>query len=149
MDEELVIRKALKALDTKECRTITSTARKYGFSYTTLRDRYQGSSITRQHVYKPQIALNLTQEKAIIQWIGALTIKGFPPIYALLYARIKAIQYTENLEALPLSKNYLTKFIKRHLELSAAISNRRNKKRAIINPMVVYKDFFTKVAISK
>ena len=85
------------------------------------------------------------QEEAIVKWIGALTTKGFPPIYSLLRARIEAIRKLENPKASPLGKNYLTRFINRHPELGAAISNRRDKKRAFRNPKPIYKDFFNKV----
>lgn len=56
-------------------------------------------------------------------------------------------RYAKNPEAPPLGRNYLTKFIKRYPELGAAISNRRDRKRAIINPRVAYEDFFSKVAL--
>jgi hypothetical protein len=145
MDQESIIKKALKALSTKEFRTIASAARKYGVSYTTLHDRYQGCSTTRQRAQEPRMRLNIAQERAVVRWIGGLTAKGFPPTYTLLRARIKAIKHTENPDAPPLGKNYITKFIKRHPELGAAISNRRDKKRAIVSCKAVYQDFFNKV----
>lgn len=77
MDRISSIRKALKPLNTKECLTITSAAQKYGVSYTTIRDRYHGCSTTRQRACEPQMTLNIAQERAVVQWIGALTVKGF------------------------------------------------------------------------
>jgi len=92
------------------------------------------------------MALNKAQEDAIVRWVGALTIKSFPPVYPLLRARIEVVRKLENLEAPPLGKNYLTRFINRHPELGAAISNRRDKERALRNPRPLYEEFFYKVA---
>jgi len=56
------------------------------------------------------------------------------------------VRKLENPEAPPLGKNYITRFINRHLELGAAISNRRDKTRALRNARPIYEDFFAKVA---
>jgi len=137
MDEESLIKKALKALNTEECRAITYAAQKYGVAYNTLRARYRKETTTRLRAHESQMALNLAQERAVIQWIGGLTIKGFSPTYTLLHSRIEAVRYAENLEDPPLGKNYLTKLIKRHPELGVAFANRRDKKRVLANPRVV------------
>lgn len=91
------------------------------------------------------MVLNKAQEDAVVRWVGALTTKSFPPVYPLLRARIEVVRKLENPEAPPLGKNYLTRFINRHLELGAAISNRRDKKRALRNARPIYEDFFAKV----
>ena len=124
MTKERTIIKALKALVTSKCPSIAAATRKYGISYNTLYDRYKRKATTRQYAQQPQIALSKAQEEAVVKWIGALTTKGFPPIYSLLRARIEAIRKLENPKASPLGKNYLTRFINRHPELGAAISNR-------------------------
>lgn len=93
------------------------------------------------------MALNLVQEQAIVKWIGSLTAKSFSSTYTLLRARIEAVRSADDPKARPLGKNYLTKFIKRHPELGAAFSNRRDRKRAIASCKEVYEDFFGKVAL--
>ncbi|KAJ9633960.1 hypothetical protein H2199_009167 [Coniosporium tulheliwenetii] len=65
----------------------------------------------------PKWPLNLAQEEAVVQWIGALTAKGFPPTHALLHARIEAVKHAESPKAPPLGKNYITK-----LELSRPVA---------------------------
>lgn len=141
------IRKALKSLQTSEYPTVAATAREYGVPYQKLRRRYNHLSVSYNQAHEAQMVLNQAQEREIVRWIGVRTTKGFPPTYALLRARIEAIRRAEDPVAPPLGRNYITRFLKRHLELGAAISQRRNKKRAIVNSKVVYQDFFEKVAI--
>lgn len=149
MASELDISKALEALETGECSTIAAAARLYEVSYYTLYERYRRNAVPRIYAHESQMALNKAQEEAVVRWIAALTTKSCPPIYPLLRAQIGVIQKLENPEAPPLGKNYLSRFIKRHAELGAAISNRRDKRRALRNPRPIYEDFFQKVASRK
>ena len=80
MERESIIKKAIKALNNKECPTVASAARKYGIPSTTLQNRYTRVTTTRQEAHEAQMVLNLKQEEAIVQWIGALTSQGFPNV---------------------------------------------------------------------
>jgi hypothetical protein len=142
MERESIIKKAIKALNNKECPTVASAARKYGIPSTTLQNRYTRVTTTRQEAHEAQMVLNLKQEEAIVQWIGALTSQGFPPTYALLRARIDDVKQAENLNAPPVGINYITKLLTRHPRLGAAFADRRDKKRAIVGSKAIYEDFF-------
>jgi hypothetical protein len=93
------------------------------------------------------MALTPTEEMAIVEYIGRLTLRGFPPVYPLLTARIEAVRKERNPNARPLGKNYLTRFIKRHPELGAGYSTRKDKKRVLVNTREIYEAHFDEVSL--
>jgi len=147
MEKEKRIKKALKALTSDPDATIASSAREFGIEYSTLYRRFHQTSIAQINAHPTQMVLTPTEETAIVEYIGRLTLRGFPPVYPLLTARIEAVRKERNPNARPLGKNYLTRFIKRHPELGAGYSTRKDKKRVLVNTREIYEAHFDEVSL--
>ena len=100
---------------------ITKIASKFDIKRNTLSDHYHGKHQTIESRENHQILTN-EQEEALIQWIGKLTNRGFPPESQLL--RQKVIQLRLDMcppgqqhLLQPLGVNWVTTFWKRHQDL--------------------------------
>jgi hypothetical protein len=147
MEQEKLIKKALKAIGKSETPTVAATARKFGVATRTLYRRHQGISRSRKEAHEHQMNLTVAHEGAVVSWIAGLTATGFPPSKAILQNRIEKVKLMLNSGSPPLGKNYIATFISRHPELGYGYASRRDKNRAIKGAKSIYQDFFDKVSL--
>ena len=80
MINEAAIAKAIVDLKTQTTPRYTATAKKYEISRETLRKRFLGQTVSRMEAHlDSQGHLNLSQEKALVDRINTLSLRGLPP----------------------------------------------------------------------
>lgn len=123
-----------------------AAARAYGISGNTLRIRIRGETKPKADAHKHNRLISDGQANAVIDWVGKLTSKGYPPSYELIQARLNAVHRAKNPGAEDLGVNYTYRFVERYPDvLGAAIADRRNRERTAGTSAKVYRELCDKV----
>jgi hypothetical protein len=125
---------------------IREAAEVHGLAPSTLSDRIDGG-VSRQEACVSQQNLPPIEEDAIQRWILRLDDWGFPPRHD--YVKQMALDFlgSHGIATPILGKNWLTRFLARHPDLSSKFSSRLDKQRSFASNPRDLPDFFEKVKL--
>ena len=141
MDHNTQIQSALEDLYSQAKPNISTTAKKYKIARKTLSDRFHGKSTTIEEInsYIRQ-QLTKTQEETLIAYVNKLNDRGFPPTPQILK------NIAESIAHIPLGKNWVARFCKRHRTQLASVYLRTiDHKRKIADNSQHFQHFFDTV----
>ena len=132
IEKEEKIQDALEALNNDKNLNVAATAREYNVSYDTLRRRVSGGQ-SRTQGKENQRLLSDAEEQELARWIKLLTATGHPARYAFVREMAEEIRKRrvvnineENITYVsyePIGKKWVQRFINRHPNLKAAITD--------------------------
>lgn len=128
---ETVIQEVLDSVTSGTYRNIMQAAKAFGISPKTVYHRKNGRS-SRVVAREAQQNLTIPEEEALVRWITQLTKTGYAPQHHLLRAMAEEIReqraagLNDASQQLviypPLGKEWVTRFLQRHLSLSTSIN---------------------------
>lgn len=123
---------------------MAEVAEVHGIAKCTLRDRLKGGKSKKGCRVDHQI-WTPAEENAIKGWILKLDDWGFPPRQQ--YVKDMALDFLKShgIASPKLGKNWLSRFLNRHPDLSSKFCTRLDKQRAYANNPKIIEDFYEKV----
>lgn len=95
----------------------SKAAEAYSLEPNTLQRRIRGITLPKSIAHKPQRLFTDAEELAIVDWIGNLIAKDWPPIYDLITAQLNAVLHKKSPEADPFGKNFTYRFVECYSKL--------------------------------
>ena len=121
---------ALQAYISHQLPSLRATADAYNVPFETLRERHLGV-LPRAQTLANSRKLNNSEEEILIRKILQLSEEGFPPQRAIVEAMANTMLNTKQPSSpQTVGKNWVTKFVKRHLELSSVYNRKFDNQRA-------------------
>ena len=134
------IQKALEAFRSGQEPSLRAAAESYGILKTTLCNRYNNQTGTRQEANRQRQLLSPAQEDVVVAWIQKLDDWGFPPRLDMVRGMAEMLARPQ-----PIGKHWLSRFLNRHPELSSKYSEQLNRQRALAGNPKVLNDYFRKL----
>ena len=138
------VQHALQDLKQKKYRSIRQAARAHNINKSTVAHRLQGR-VPRAQSYSSQRRLTPAQETLLVHWLEDLQRQILPSNHTTT-RQIVSYMLQENGDKKPLGRNWVTKFLKRHPQLSIAPGRAVNIARLIALDSGIIKLFFTKIS---
>jgi hypothetical protein len=133
--------KAISALKSGECTTITAAAKEYGVDRSTLSRRYNEKTVSREEaisIYCKQ--LTTTQELLLIEWINRLSDRGFPPTPQMVRNEVECILKRQ------IGKNWVTRFCERYSDtITSKYLKGIDKARHVAENKAYFDDYYQQV----
>ncbi|KAH0611005.1 uncharacterized protein H6S33_011432 [Morchella sextelata] len=125
-------------------------ALEFGIAASTLNDRFNGRK-NRREAHQDQQKLPPSVERALKKWCQDMDDAGFPPRVDLLRGMATAlaqkIAEEEHLgpDAAHIGRNWITRFLDRHPDLSAKYSTQLDRQRQLANNPITLRDYYNKL----
>jgi len=142
-EKEALLQAAVKFYQETSEASIKGTAEKYGIAYSTLRGRLKGA-VSRVSGHARMQVLTPYEENSVVRWCERLDEWGHPAKMSLVKEMAQAI-VSRRLNHHILGKHWMSRFLSRHPQLSAKLSTRIDRQRALASDPRVLKDYFNKV----
>jgi len=123
--------------------SIRATAEKFAIPFSTLQNRLSGTKTRVQGHVKLQV-LTEYEERAIVRWCERLDEWAHPPRLAVVKSMAQGL-LRKRMRSQSLGKNWLTRFLNRHLVLASRFGTRLDRQRALASSPDIIRDFFQKV----
>ena len=112
----------------------------------TLYQHLAGTTLPRAAAHEEQQRLTPPEEKAIVKWCFTQDDIGFPPRLDMVKDMAIHLESKRTTKpSLPLGKNWISRFLRRHPDLALKLSTRLERQRAYANDPVVLRDCFSKL----
>ena len=130
-DQERRISQALKALKKDSKLSVHKAHRQFDVPYRTLLDRKTGAHQSYQKAHEEQQKLTPIQETFLVSYAQRLDNMGIPARRDLLKAKAQEILRQSGNPTAVLGKNWIDRFMKRHLSLQVKVPDRLDKPRKL------------------
>lgn len=144
LDFEKWIKEAKDDLVKGKCISVREVAEVHGLAASTLRDQIGGKT-SQQEAHVSQQKLTPIEEKAIKTWLIRLDDWRFPMQHQ--YVNDMPIDFlrSHGVENPQLDKNWITRFLLRHLYLASKFATRLDKQSTYADNPDLLRDFYEKV----
>jgi Tc5 transposase DNA-binding domain len=139
------IDKALHDLKSQEVPNISATAEKWNVHRSTLSRNWNGITLPRHHADKlHKCKLSPPQEKALIDYINKLSLRGIPPITQMVR------NFVYDIAKVGVGKNWTQDFIRRHKDkLDSGFLRMMDLSRKKADNVHTYRLYFEQVRVSR
>lgn len=142
-EKEALLQAAVKFYRESSEATIKGTAEKYGIAYSTLRGRLKGA-VSRVSGHQRMQVLTPYEESSVVRWCERLDEWGHPAKMSVVKEMAQAI-VSRRVNHHVLGMRWISRFLSRHPQLSAKLSTRIDRQRALASDPRVLKDYFNNV----
>jgi len=126
--------------------SIKGTAEKYGIAYSTLRGRLK-RAVSRVSGHQRMQVLTPYEENSVVRWCERLDEWGHLGKMSVVKEMAQAI-VSRRVNHHVLRKHWISRFLSRHPQLSAKLSTRIDRERALASDPRVIKDYFNNLRLS-
>jgi DDE superfamily endonuclease/Psq-like protein/Tc5 transposase-like DNA-binding protein len=137
---------AIHSLQNRQLKSQRSAAKVYKVPRTTLQRRLRGTQPKLGSRHKNRILL-VAEEAELIQWIGSMEQRGFPPflIDVKRMAQVLRARRGSSAPARAIGKNWIYRFLKKHPALKARLQRSRDAQRAKNEDPRVIRPWFQRI----
>lgn len=134
---------AIEAVKKGQCGTIKAAATAYDVPYSTLKHRLHGRS-SRVDTSANCQRMTENQEASLKKWVYDMDRRGLPPTQRMLHEMANILLSDSGCTA-PVGPNWVTRFIKRHKDLSSRYTRKYDYQRAQCENPDIIKNWFNLV----
>ena len=118
---------AIKSIESNLKNSVRKIARLYDVPRTTLQERLKKGH-QHDNSYRTTHKLTKTEENVLVQWIISLDTRGAPPRPSIVRDIANILLSQRNSSQIPLTvgKNWIYKFLQRHIELKSRFNRKYN-----------------------